>query len=328
MGIQKGKILLQQGYGLARLKDRAPITPQTTVEIASMTKVFTGLAVLTLVDRGTLKVDDDIRAHLPELPEYHKDAVIRISHLLNHTSGLPDYLAFAGTKGQSAGFVTCADYAGEFARLQSKHPATFRPGKKFEYSNTNYMLLALIVERVTKKSFGTYLRAEVLGPMGMKHSWVYDSPLAAPKAAQGQEHNAIAYRRRMDQWTEGWGSPPFRHETVLTVGDGGLWTNLEDLARFDAALRAGKLLKPATMSLALTPSKTSDGKTNPYGFGFSLTVDRDGKLTGLGHDGSWVFRTSFQRDLVEDRTIVVLCNQEGSAMTRIRSAIVAALPKK
>src|SRR5262249_31005484 len=109
---------------------------------------------------------------------------------------------------------------------------------------------------------------------------------------------------------EGWSCPPFRNEKLLTVGDGGVWSNLEDMARWDAAVRGEKLLKPATAKLVLTPSKTRDGETNGYGFGWALFPGDGGKLNAYGHDGAWGgFRTLYYRHLGTDRTTVILSNR-------------------
>ena len=111
-------------------------------------------------------------------------------------------------------------------------------------------------------------------------------------------------------WEPAWGVPPLRNETLLTVGDGGVWTNLEDMAKWDHAIRADKLLKPATMRLALMPSRTADRKTNPYGLGWGLYPDKSDGLTGFGHDGSWGgFRTSYYQHLASGRTTVILSNR-------------------
>src|SRR5262249_54765875 len=150
------------------------------------------------------------------------------------------------------------DYAGEFVMRKEKFPAQFKPGAKHEYNNSNYMLLGLIIERLTKQSYGRFLRSDVLHPLGMNNSWVYESPRSAPKVGRKSAPRAVGYVKEEKAWEEGWGSPPFSDESLLTVGDGGLWTSLDDLARFDAVLRDGKLIKPEKMKLALQPSKTAD----------------------------------------------------------------------
>jgi CubicO group peptidase (beta-lactamase class C family) len=324
--IDTGKVVCRKGYGLARLKDKAPFTPQTTCEIASMAKMFTATAVMILVDRGKLGLSDPVRKYMPELPEYYEGKPVTITHLLQHTSGLPDYLRFPQPMGKHAGYVTNEDYAGEFARLKDKFPAPFEPGAQFRYNNTNYMLLALIIERVTKQSFGHFLKADVLQPLGMNASWVYESPQSAPKAHPKSAPNAVAYAKKKNGWEEGWGSPPFRDESLLTVGDGGLWTSLDDLARFDEGLRASKLIKPDTMKLAHQRSKTADGKTNGYGFGLTVTYRGD-RLVGIGHGGSWIFQTTYYRDLAHDLSVIMLSNREELKVGQLHQKIEALLEK-
>ena len=189
----------------------------------------------------------------------------------------------------------------------------FPTGEKFIYNNTNYMLLGLIVERVAKKSFGTFLREEIFIPTGMTSSFVYESPTSVPERRPGNDATAVGYikGKKKGEWDAGWGAPPHRSESFLTVGDGGVWTSVEDMARWDAALRPGKLLKPETMTLALAPSKTRNGKTNSYGFGWALYLGDAGAMNGYGHDGSWRgFRTSYYRYLAADRTTLVLSNRD------------------
>ncbi|MFL5341973.1 MAG: serine hydrolase [Gemmataceae bacterium] len=126
----------------------------------------------------------------------------------------------------------------------------------------------------------------------------------------------------------GLGCPPLRDEELLTVGDGGVWTNLDDLVRWDAALRGDKLLKPATWKLALTPSKTRDGKTNAYGCGWSLGLDDAGAVTDYGHGGNWNgFRTVIDRSIPADRLIVVLSNRGNFDADSFVEATIMALAK-
>lgn len=309
---QPGKLLFQKGYGLSNVEDGTPITPRTMFELASVTKSFTAVAVLILHEQGKLSIDDDVRRHLPELPEYNKARPIRLRDLLQHVSGLPDYMGLEDVPVRNKSYWVDADYAADFARQRAKHPLDFPTGARYEYNNTNYMLLGLVVERVARQSFGTFLREAVLTPAGMQNSFVYESPTAVPKQAGPASTPAIGYEwgKKRSAWRPSWGCPPARQETLLTVGDGGLWSNLHDMAQWDIALREGKLLKPATMQLALAPSKTRDGETNQYGLGWSLYPDGAGGLTGYGHDGSWGgFRTSYYRYLAADRTTVILSNR-------------------
>lgn len=307
---EPGRVNFRKGYGLADLNAETPITPRTMFELASVTKQFTATAILILYDRGRLSLDDDVRKYLPELPEY-RGGPIRIRHLLQHTSGLPEYFDFDYRKPAGRTYWINEDMVGEFARQRTEFPAEFAAGRKYAYTNSNYLLLATIVARISKKSFGTFLRDEIFTPIGMQHTFAYESPQAPPQPPPAGCNRAVGYKEgKKNKWRPGWGTPPARNETELTVGDGGIWTNLEDMAAWDAAQRSGVLLKPATIKLSHQPSHTQDGERNDYGLGWDLEFEA-GKLSGYGHDGSWEgFRTMYWRDLQSNRTIVLLSNRE------------------
>jgi CubicO group peptidase (beta-lactamase class C family) len=302
-------VLLMEGYGLADLKRRTPITPCTRFELASVSKIFTATAVLLLQDRGRLSIDDDVRKFIPELPRYRKEP-LRIGDMLRHVSGLPHYFDLDDVPRRHQTHHVNADYLEEFARQRRKFPQRFPIGQKFEYSNSNFMLLAIVVERVAKQPFGQFLRDAIFTPLGMENTFVYSSPDSVPVNSQPPCSNAVGYRREKRTWVAVWGTAPDRREDHLEVGDGGIWSNLQDMAKWDAAVRAHKLLEPATMELALTPSKTADGKTNPYGLGWWLYTDRSGRLYGLGHDGYWQgFATSYYNYRIGNHSVVLLSNR-------------------
>jgi CubicO group peptidase (beta-lactamase class C family) len=164
------------------------------------------------------------------------------------------------------------------------------------------MLLALIVERASKMSFGAFLRKELFEPLGMKTAGVYEKPNFMP------HDPAVGYHKEKNTFTETWGTPPFRHESMLTVGDGSVWASLDDMARWDEAWREGKVLKPATRKVALVPSKYGKDQTTDYAFGWGVDVV-DGKITKMGHNGSWGgFHTIVERNVAEDRTLIILGN--------------------
>ncbi|MBA4017475.1 MAG: hypothetical protein C0483_09915 [Pirellula sp.] len=306
---QPGKINFRKGYGLADLKTKTPITPRTMFELASLTKPFTATAILMMQDRGLLTIDDDVRTYLPELPEY-RSGPIRIRQLLAHTSGLPEYLEMENVPARHRTYWTNEDYVGEFARQRSDYPLEFAVGQRYEYCNSNYLLAGTVIARVAKTSYGTFLRNEIFAPCGMKQSFVYESPTSAPAPPANGYHRAVGYERGKQQlWKAAWGVPPARNEETLTVGDGGIWTNLEDMAAWDAAQRAGTLLQPATNARSHQRSRSADGKQNDYGLGWELFFE-DGKLIGYGHNGSWGgFRTSYYRYLKADRSTVILSNR-------------------
>ena len=291
--------------GLANLKTKTAIGPTTTFELASCSKPFTATAILMLVEQGKVALDDLVRKHIPELPVYHKDNPVRIQHLLNHTGGLPDYLEMEDVKGAHKGYFTNNDYMPEFAKQRKKLPPLFSPNDKYDYSNTGFMLLATVIERASGKSYGEFLKENIFAPLKMTRTFVYETPKSVPKLGE----HAMSYELKKKSWDELWGCPPHRSESQLAIGDGGVWTCLEDMLEWDKAIRERKLLKPATWTAALTPSKTKDGKTNDYGLGWGLSLDGN-KVTGFGHTGSWGgFRTLYWLDLEKNRTTIVLGNR-------------------
>ncbi len=300
--LEHGKVAFRKCYGLARLKDKEHITPETTFELASVSKQFTGTAILLLHEQGKLALEDDARKYLPELPEHDKKNPIRILHLARQTSGLHEYMDFPDVKGKNPKFVTNEDYVGLFAREEKKFPPYFKPGSDWRYTNTNYLLLALIVERVSKQPFSAFIKKEIFDPLGMKTAGVYERPNFTPHAP------ALGYQKDKNKFDESWGTPPFRHETALVVGDGNIWASVDDLARWDEGWREGKVLKPATIKQFLHPSKYGDGQTTNYAFGWGVSVE-NGKLTNMSHNGGWGgFATYVDRNVADDRTLIVLCN--------------------
>lgn len=328
-----GKLHFQKGYGLASVKDEAPITPSTLFELASCSKPFTATALLILVDRGMLTLDDDVRDYIPELPEYDSDNPILIRDLLQHTSGLPEYFDFddEGVPMRHKTYAVNEDYLGMFAKLKKDYPLQFRTGSKFEYTNSNFLLLASIVQRVAKQPFSEFVRDEIFLPAGMQHTFICQSPESVPQTEDDDQYNrAFGYewREKKETWKPSWGTPPEWPQKVMVVGDGGVWSNLEDMAKWDAAVRAKKFLKPATWKEALTPSTTRKGKPFDYGQGWTLYTDDDGSVHAYGHDGTWAgFENSYYRDLGGNRSTIILSNRDTLDTDELYQALDALVDK-
>ncbi len=311
------EVLFKKCYGLARLKDRAPIRDETTFELASTSKNFTSVGICLLHDQGKLRFDDPVRKYVPELPASDAKNPLRISNLLQHTSGLPEYMGWPDPKGRHPRYVDNEDYVRMIAERPELAEPNFPVGEKYVYCNTNFLLLAVIAARISGKSFGEFMHENVFKPLGMKHTWIYERPGSHRKHPALGDVNALAYwKDDKGKWEISHGSPPFRDESLLTCGDGSVWTSLEDMIHWDKGIRAGKLVKPETWKQVLTPSKTADGKTNAYGYGWGLWMTDDGKLTAFGHNGKYAgFRTSYWRytplwrNAELDLTIVVLSNR-------------------
>jgi CubicO group peptidase (beta-lactamase class C family) len=304
-----GRVLLMKGYGLADLRTRAPVTRWTRFEIASLSKTFTATALLMLAQRGLVSVDDDIRKFIPELPQYAREP-IRISDMLHHISGLPSYFDLKDVPMGNKTYWVSEDYPAELARQQRQFPLRFPTGRKYEYNNTNFLLMAVVIQRVAGKPFARFMHDEIFAPAGMVDTFIYDSPASVPVHSDHPCNNALGYEFKNKAWVENWGTAPARHEKHLEVGDGAIWSNLVDMASWDAAVRTNRFLTPETMRRALVPSKTRDGKTNPYGLGWALFTDKSGRVQGFGHAGYWGgFRTDYHNDLGNNHTVVVLSNR-------------------
>lgn len=327
-----GKLVFQKGYGLASVKEAAPITPTTLFELASCSKPFTATAILILLDRGLLTLDDDVRDYIPELPEYSSENPILIRDLLQHTSGLPEYFDFddEDVPMRHKTYAVNEDYIGMFAKVQKDYPLQFRTGSKFEYTNSNFLLLASIVQRVARQPFGEFVRQEIFIPAGMEHTFVCQSPQSVPQDEEERFNRASGYEwhEKKEVWKASWGTPPEWAQKVMVVGDGGVWSNLEDMAKWDAAVRARKFLKPATWKEALAPATTRKGKAFDYGLGWTLYTDDDGSVHAYGHDGTWAgFENSYYRDLGGNRSTIILSNRDTLDTDELYQALDALVDK-
>jgi CubicO group peptidase (beta-lactamase class C family) len=324
--VEGGEPIFQRWFGLANVEKRSPIGPRTTFELASDTKMMTGYALLMLVERGRLKLGDDVQTYLPEFPDFGPKHRIRVRDLVHHTSGLPEYFDLEPEHGGRS-YVTNADFGRNFSALKEDLDPTFIPGSKYDYCNTNYMLLGLIIERVTGESYGRFVKKNVFEPFGMKGAWVNERPRLAPRDPTLGYVNAVGYSREDDgSYTASWGAYPDREEELLTVGDGSIWCNIEDMIQWSHALREHKGLSTATWRLAITPTHFPNGKINDYGFGLSLEFDDDGELSSASHDGSWGgFLTSFDWDVTDDRAIIILSNRGDLDLSEFIDALTAAL---
>jgi len=303
--MKPGRVLLAKGYGLADLRNRTPITRFTRFELASVSKIFTASAVLHLQERGLLALDDDVRKYLPELPAYQKEP-LRLADMLHHVSGLPSYLDLRNVPMRNKTYWVSADYPPAFAHQQRQVGPRFPIGERYDYNNSNFMLLSLVVERAARKPFPSYMHDEIFVRVGMPNTFVYGSPDGVTGNSTCPCNNALGYELK-NAWVESWGTAPARHEQHLETGDGAVWTNLTDLASWDTVLRLNKLLEPKTMKLALTPSTTRDRKTNPYGLGWMLFM-QGATVAGFGHNGRWGGFETYYRN-TPGNTVALLSNR-------------------
>ena len=289
-----GKIVKASGYGLANVELGIAVTPETIFQTGSVGKQFISMAVMMLVEEGKIGLDDKITKYILESPAAWNGVTVR--NLLTHTSGIADY---AGDVGPLGGGVIDfrKDYTEqELVEAFAKLPMDFAPGEKWSYSNTGYVLLGIIIHRVTGKFYGDFLQERIFVPLGMTSTRIISEADIVP-------HRSSGYRLVKGEWkNQEWVSP-----SLNTTADGALYTNVLDLAKWDAALWAKKLIQPSSYVEMWTPVKLNSGKTYPYGFGWEVTI-ADGHRV-LRHNGAWQgFTMSIARFVDDGLTVMVMTN--------------------
>jgi CubicO group peptidase (beta-lactamase class C family) len=293
----QGRPLLVRSYGLASLEPEVPATPSTQYRLASLTKQFTATAVLLLIADDVLREDTPLSAVLPELADPPGTAEpVRIRHLLTHTSGLPDFEALL-----PAGQTEPVRDVDVLRLLAESGERYFAPGTGWRYSNTAYALLALVVERLSGRSFPEFLRERIFRPLGMERAVAYvpGGPEVVERA-YGYSAEGVGFR--------------FSDQSITsaTLGDGGVYASVAELALWEAALVEGRLLPPALLEAAWTPARLVDGTAIPYGYGWY--VDEDRGRTRLTHHGETIgFTNAVIRYPHEGVSVWVLTNRTASA---------------
>jgi len=289
-----GKIVKAAGYGLANVELNVLVTPETIFQTGSVGKQFTSMAVMMLVEEGKIALDDKLTKYLPESPAIWKDVTIR--QLLTHTSGIADYGGEEETMGK--GVINFRkDYTeAELIQAFSKMPMDFQPGEKWSYSNTGYVLLGIVIHRVTGKFYGDFLQERVFQPLQMNSTRIISEADIVPHRSSG--YRLVKGELKNQEWV----SP-----TLNTTADGALYTNVLDLAKWDAALYTTKLLKQSSFDAMWTPVKLNNGTTYPYGFGWDLAPKNGHRA--VSHDGAWQgFTMSIARYVNDRLTVIVMTN--------------------
>lgn len=289
--IRDGKRVYRRAFGMADIEQQRPITPTTAFDVASLSKQFTAFAVLLLAQDGKLSLDEDVRHYLPELPDFGQ--VIRVRHLLNHTSGLRDQwnlLVLAGWRMEDV--ITDDDV---MRLLRRQRGLNFAPGSEFEYSNSGYSVLASLVERVSGKSLAAFSRQRIFAPLGMKHSFFHEQYFTLvrgraqsyqPAPGSGYEGLALSYS---------------------TVGPSGLFTTADDLVLWERNFTDARVGGKQLLAQMQTPAQLTDGTTIDAGDGVFVgnyrglkTIDHTGSMGG--------FRSYLLRFPEQQLSIVIVAN--------------------
>ncbi len=297
------RILYQEALGLKNAQTGKKLSNDSVFNLASVSKPITATAILILAEEGKLSLDDPVSRYIPEVSAWGDGARdITIEQVLHHTSGLPDYEDlsedyFSESEQETVvEFIDNADIRGMLTEL--KPGLQFVPGSEYSYSNTGYLILADVVEKVSGLSFPEFLKSRIFQPAGMN--------LTTVCVGRNQPSNkALGFYIEDDR--------PYIHDVEYLdgiYGDGNICSTAEDLLKFDQALRNGKLLKTDLADDAVKPGELNNGESIDYGYGWEISEE------GLVfHTGSWTgFRTYFIRDLEQGYTIIVLDNSSNEEL--------------
>jgi CubicO group peptidase (beta-lactamase class C family) len=293
--VRDGRVVLARGYGMANLEHQVPVKPETIFQSGSVGKQFTATLVMMLVEDGKIRLDDPITTYFPEGPEAWRAITVR--HLLTHTGGTTDY---------PDDFDFRRDYTeDELLQRAAAIPLAFKPGDRWSYSNLGYLILGVLIHRVSGKFYGDLLEERIFTPLGMETARVITEEDIVPNRAAG-------YRREKGVIkNQEWVSP-----TLNTTADGALYLTALDMARWDAALYGERLLKRASLEQMWTPVRLNDGKTEPYGFGWRVGEVRGQRI--IEHGGAWQGFTSYIARYVGQRlTVIVFTNLAGARPGRV-----------
>ncbi|MCG7856958.1 serine hydrolase domain-containing protein [Flavihumibacter sp.] len=298
--VRDGKIDFVKGYGYSNLEHKVPVKPETIFQAGSVGKQFTAFAVMLLVQDGKISLDDKLTKFFPDAPSGWDSITVR--NLLNHTSGFGDY---TNNLNYRANYTEDSLYQ-EF----KKRPLIFKVGEKQQYSNMGYATLGIIMSKVTGKFYGEFLKDRVFTPLGMTTARIITEEDIVPNRAAG-------YRLLKDSLkNQEWVSP-----TLNTTADGSMYVTALDMAKWEAALNAEKLLKKDYYNMMWAPTKLNDGTNENYGFGWSIDSVNDKRI--LEHNGSWQgFECTIKRYPEQKIAVVVFANLKRASTYKIATRVL------
>ena len=333
--IRDGRAAFRKSYGLADVERRVRATPATNYRLASVTKQFTAMAVMILADRpnpalapdpaqapglgrGKLSFQQHLTDFFPDLPPWAREVTVR--QMLNHQSGLPDYEDMVPKETPEvvtspARQLKDRDVLG-FLKKQKR--LLFEPGTQYHYSNTGYVVLGLLIEKLSGLSYTQFLKQNIFEPLGMKET------VAHVEGVTRVRSRAYGYSKKSEAFVRTDQSP-----TSATLGDGGVYSSVDDLMKWDQALYAAagngsgqKLVKPETFQQAITPAPLAGGKPTSYGFGWE--VGKFGSWFQMAHSGTTLgFRTYILRVPEKSFSVIVLANRSDLRPAELATRIAA-----
>lgn len=302
--VQNGELVYARGYGMASLDHGVPLGPRSVFRIASTSKQFTAFAIQLLVDQGKVDLDADVRTYLPELPEY--DSSVTVRQLVHHTSGYRDYLALTYLAGmREDDYYTDPEV---FDLLSRQQELNFPPNDKHLYSNSGYFLLGQIVLRASGGTLREFAADEIFGPLGMRQTHFHD------------DHNEIVPNRAVGYAPTEAGGYEISLTTLEMIGDGGVFTSIEDMARWDANFYQPRVGTRETLERMLTPGVLNDGEELDYASG--LVVGDYHGLRKISHGGGFAgFRAQMIRFPDQELSVICLCNRGDANPSRLAQQV-------
>jgi CubicO group peptidase (beta-lactamase class C family) len=288
-----GMVIYERAFGFAGTSKAEPLNMETSFQLASISKTFTATAVLLLQEQGLLNVTDKVNQYIPEFPYDN----ITIQHLLSHTSGLQNYMWLLERRWTQRNFPTNEDVLKLF--VETKRPLNFRPGQRFEYSNSGFVFLGLLIERVSGKTYAEFIHEHIFDPLEMDRSFVYD--LQKEISIENRAYGFRQVRGRNNLIPDDKLDGP--------LGDKGVFSSAGDLYKWDQAIHRSELLPPDVWELAFTHARLNNDSLVNYGMGWRLQTYLDKKI--VHHPGRWHgFRTSFKRFADDHTTLIILSNND------------------
>lgn len=310
----RGEMLLAKGYGLANVELNVPVKPETIFQSGSVGKQFTATAVMMLVEQGRVSLDDSIAKYFPGAPASWRP--IRVKNLLSHTSGLSEYIS-EELAGPSGPFYLRNDYTeAQLLRKIEALPIENPPGAKWNYRNTNYVLLGFLIHKVTGQFYADYLKERIFNPLNMTSTRLISESDIVMNRSAGYEWSDERLHN------QDWVSPTFN-----STADGALYFNVVDLAKWDNALYSTQLLTQASLNRMWTVFPLRNGKPNPGHYGFAWVVDSQNGHRRIWHDGAWQgFTCDISRYPDDSLTVVVLTNLDaGHSRPDYMAPVIAGL---
>ncbi len=303
--VQRGKVMLSKAYGMADLEHRIPLTPQSSFYMASVSKQFMALTMLLLERDGTLRLDESVRKYIPELPSYADEITLR--HLLHHTSGVRDYLTLGSLAGYSSDHVWTEQ--GALRTIARQRHLNFPVGTEHLYSNSGYVLLSMVAQRATGRLLDQWAGEHLFSPVGMSRTrFQHDHSQLIPDRAVGYiRQTGVPAARSVrggvedSAWRTG-------NSMLDVVGDGGLYSTLDDMLRWAANFDEGRVASDSLLRMQ-TPGALKDSTVIKSGYGMGLARGEYRGLETISHGGGLAgYRTMFFRLPAEQATVVCLCN--------------------